>query len=129
MPRVIEILIEEHRNIKTLLHVLEQELKLFDQADQFGRHIRVDVHQNSAIGFQIHVRSQLGQTREFVPVQFQFENKLRFHFAMQRRTCRLFTLQNLDFPHGVVADLFSLLQRRKRPDGTRCQSDPCEGQA
>ena len=34
MPRVIEILIEEHRNIKTLLHVLEQELKLFDQADQ-----------------------------------------------------------------------------------------------
>jgi len=34
MPRVIDILLEEHRNIKTLLHVLEQELKLFDKADQ-----------------------------------------------------------------------------------------------
>lgn len=34
MPRVIEILLEEHRNIKTLLHVLEQELKLFDRADR-----------------------------------------------------------------------------------------------
>jgi hemerythrin-like domain-containing protein len=31
---VIDILLEEHRNIKTLLHVLEQELNLFDQANR-----------------------------------------------------------------------------------------------
>jgi len=34
MPRAIEILLEEHQNIKKLLHVLEQELKIFDQTGQ-----------------------------------------------------------------------------------------------
>ena len=34
MTRIIEILLEEHRNIKKLLHVLEQELDVFDHSDQ-----------------------------------------------------------------------------------------------
>jgi hemerythrin-like domain-containing protein len=34
MSRIIEILLEEHRNIKTLLLVLEQELEVFDYSDQ-----------------------------------------------------------------------------------------------
>lgn len=33
MTRIIEILLEEHRNIKKLLHVLEQELDVFDHSD------------------------------------------------------------------------------------------------
>lgn len=32
--RIIEMLLEEHRNIKKLLHVLEQELNVFDHSDQ-----------------------------------------------------------------------------------------------
>ena len=34
MTRIIELLLEEHRNIKKLLHVLEQELNVFDHSDQ-----------------------------------------------------------------------------------------------
>jgi hemerythrin-like domain-containing protein len=34
MSTIIEILLEEHRNIKKLLHVLEQELAVFDHSDQ-----------------------------------------------------------------------------------------------
>lgn len=34
MTRIIELLLEEHRNIKKLLHVLEQELHVFDHSDQ-----------------------------------------------------------------------------------------------
>jgi hemerythrin-like domain-containing protein len=34
LPKAIEILLEEHRNIKRLLHVLEQELKIFDRSDR-----------------------------------------------------------------------------------------------
>jgi hemerythrin-like domain-containing protein len=34
MSRVIEILLEEHRNIKKLILVLEQELEVFDHSDQ-----------------------------------------------------------------------------------------------
>ncbi len=34
MTRIIEMLLEEHRNIKKLLHVLEQELNVFDHSDQ-----------------------------------------------------------------------------------------------
>jgi len=34
MTRIIELLLEEHRNIKKLLHVLEQELDVFDHSDQ-----------------------------------------------------------------------------------------------
>jgi hemerythrin-like domain-containing protein len=34
MSRIIEILLEEHRNIKKLLLVLEQELEVFDSSDQ-----------------------------------------------------------------------------------------------
>ena len=34
MPKAIKILLEEHRNIKKLLNVLEQELKIFDQTHQ-----------------------------------------------------------------------------------------------
>lgn len=33
MTRIIDILLEEHRNIKKLLHVLEQELSVFDHSD------------------------------------------------------------------------------------------------
>ena len=33
MTRIIELLLEEHRNIKKLLHVLEQELNVFDHSD------------------------------------------------------------------------------------------------
>ncbi len=33
MTKIIEILLEEHRNIKKLLHVLEQELRVFDRSD------------------------------------------------------------------------------------------------
>jgi hemerythrin-like domain-containing protein len=34
MTRIVELLLEEHRNIKKLLHVLEQELNVFDHSDQ-----------------------------------------------------------------------------------------------
>jgi hemerythrin-like domain-containing protein len=33
MSRIIEILVDEHRNIEKLLHVLEQELKIFDGSE------------------------------------------------------------------------------------------------
>jgi len=33
MSRIIEILLDEHRNIEKLLHVLEQELDVFDHSD------------------------------------------------------------------------------------------------
>ena len=33
MSRIIEILLDEHRNIKKLLHVLEQELEIFDRGE------------------------------------------------------------------------------------------------
>jgi hemerythrin-like domain-containing protein len=33
MSRIIEILLDEHRNIEKLLHVLEQELKIFDRGE------------------------------------------------------------------------------------------------
>ena len=33
MSRIIEILLEEHRNIEKLLHVLEQELEIFDRGE------------------------------------------------------------------------------------------------
>ena len=33
MTRIIEVLLEEHRNIKKLLHVLEQELDVFDRSN------------------------------------------------------------------------------------------------
>ena len=34
MPELIEILREDHRNIETLLLVLERELNIFDRAEQ-----------------------------------------------------------------------------------------------
>ena len=34
MPQIIEILLEDHRNIRKLLHVLEQELEVFNRRDQ-----------------------------------------------------------------------------------------------
>jgi hemerythrin-like domain-containing protein len=33
MPKIIDILLEEHRNIEKLLHVLEQELEVFDHSE------------------------------------------------------------------------------------------------
>ena len=33
MSRIIEILLDEHRNIEKLLHVLEQELEIFDRGE------------------------------------------------------------------------------------------------
>jgi hemerythrin-like domain-containing protein len=34
MPQIIDILLEEHRNIEKLLHVLEHELEIFDRGDR-----------------------------------------------------------------------------------------------
>jgi hemerythrin-like domain-containing protein len=33
MSRIIEILLDEHRNIEKLLHILEQELEIFDRGE------------------------------------------------------------------------------------------------